>query len=67
MTEQAFLDIFSHRIDTSDRQERGGWVTFRATKSEQTLAKFVQRAKAAGCRSAFARGGRVGCLAADLG
>lgn len=66
MSEQAFIEIFSHRIDLSTRQVRGGWVTFKATKSEQTMGKFVARAKEAGARSAFCRGGRVGCLVTDL-
>jgi hypothetical protein len=54
-------EIFGERI--SDPETEGKWIVWYTNKSEQTLSKFVDRARAARIKGVFARKGKVGCLA----
>ena len=53
---------FGNRLD-GEPEISGGWIVWSTGTSEQTLAKFVQRAKDAGVPGVFAKRGRVGCRA----
>ena len=55
-----FVDIVGdHRIPGEPRVENG-WAVWDCGHSAPTMAKFVQRAKRRGFRSAFFRPGRFG-------
>lgn len=55
--------IFGNRLD-GDPEVGPEWIVWSTGTSEQTLAKFVARAKDAGVPGVFCRRGRVGCRAA---
>jgi hypothetical protein len=59
-----FEEIFGGRIE--DGTEQGRWLIYDCRRSGQTIAKFIQRAKSAGFRSAFYRSDRVGVLLSDV-
>ncbi len=59
---EAMTTVFTDRI--KNPTVKGQWIIFTATVSEQTLAKFVRRAKDAGIPGVWSRDGKVGCKAA---
>lgn len=60
-----FEEVFGHRLH-GEPSESGGWTTWPTRTSPQTLAKFIDRAKRSGFRSAFCRDGIVGVLTEDV-
>lgn len=56
--------IMGHRIE-GEPVHSGKWIVWRATKSGQTMAKFVGRVADLGV-SCFCRDGKFGVLASDI-
>lgn len=66
MTHQDLIDATrSDLVPAAGMIDQGKWLVWETGKSDQTLSKFVDRAKRAGF-TAFCRGGRFGILASDL-